>query len=82
MNLKNQFNSSDDIPRIREQLKIHKGNCPMRLITSTKSTILSPISKCALSYIQQLRETIANTTCNTTKFSAEPLKPQQRETTV
>jgi hypothetical protein len=43
----------------------------MRLITNTKNTILSPLSKYAFSIIQQLRETITNTVCNTSKFIQE-----------
>ncbi|CAF3361458.1 unnamed protein product [Rotaria sp. Silwood2] len=73
-NLKNELTSNDDIPRIRGQPKVHEENCPMRLITSTKNTILSPVSKYAFSYIKQLRETIENTTCNTSKFINEIFK--------
>ena len=40
-----ELNSIEDLPKIREQPKIHKENNPMRLITCTKNTILSPISK-------------------------------------
>ena len=69
--LKNEFSSVDDIPRLRGQLKVHKENCPMRLITSTKNTILAPISKYAFSYIQQLRETINHTISSTSKFINE-----------
>ena len=43
----------------------------MRLITSTKSTILAPISKYAFSYIQQLRETMNHTISSTSKFINE-----------
>ena len=69
--MKNEFSSIDDLPRIRGQPKIHKKDHPMRIITNTKNTILSPISAYAFSFIRQLRETIEHTICNTSKFIKE-----------
>lgn len=43
----------------------------MRIVTCSRNTITSPISKCGFNLIKQLRETIENTTSNTTKFVNE-----------
>ena len=50
--MKNQFSSIDDLPKIRGQPKVHKKDHPIRMITSPKNTILSPLSKYAFSFIQ------------------------------
>ncbi|CAF1454244.1 unnamed protein product [Rotaria sordida] len=70
-NMKNEFLSIEDLPKIRGQPKLHKKEQPMRLITSTRNTILSTLSKFAFSFIKQLRETLKHTICNTSKFIKE-----------
>ena len=65
---KMEFNSIEDLPRIKGQPKIHKPNNSMRLITCTKNTILSPISNFILNIIKELRKTIKNSVNNTTQF--------------
>ncbi|CAF4198778.1 unnamed protein product, partial [Rotaria sordida] len=68
LNLKHEFSSIDNLPSIRGQPKLHKADHPMRLITCTKNTILSPLSKHAFTFIKELRNTIKNTICNTSQF--------------
>src|ERR1700722_547215 len=65
---KYELSSIDDLPSIRGQPKLHKLNHPMRIVTCTRNTILSPISRFIFSFIKQLRETIDNVLCNTSKF--------------
>ena len=68
LNMKHDFSSIDNLSSIRGQPKLHKINHSMRVITCTKNTILSPISKFAFTFIKELRHTIKNTICNTSKF--------------
>ncbi|CAF3905937.1 unnamed protein product, partial [Rotaria sp. Silwood1] len=42
--MKNEFSSIDDLPRITKQREAHKADCQMRLLTSTRNTILSLVS--------------------------------------
>ena len=65
---KHELSSIDDIPHIRGQPKLHKKDQPMRLITNTKNTILSPLSKFGFLFIKELRGSIKNTICNTSQF--------------
>ena len=69
--MKYELSSIDDIAKIRGQPKLHKDNHPMRIVTCARNTITSPISQFAFSFIKQLRETINNTVCNTSKFVEE-----------
>jgi len=62
------FNSIDNLPTVRGQPKIHKVGNPIRIITCTRSTILSSISKFTFNLIKQLRETIDNNIMNTDEF--------------
>ena len=68
---KHELTSIDDIPYIKGQPKIHKPDQPMRLITNTKNTILSALTKSGFMFIKELRRTINNTICNTSKFINE-----------
>ena len=63
-----EFNLIEDLPKIRGQPKIHKENNPMRLITRTRKTILSPISNFILTMIKELRKTNKNSVNNTNQF--------------
>jgi hypothetical protein len=65
---KYHFSSIENLATVRGQPKIHKQGTPMRLITCTRSTITSNISKFTLNIIHQLRETIENCVTNTTEF--------------
>ncbi|CAF1126020.1 unnamed protein product [Adineta steineri] len=58
----------EDLPTIRGQPKLHKENNPMRIITCSKNTITSPVSKFVFNIIKELRSTISNVVTNTTKF--------------
>ena len=61
-------NAIEDLPKIRGQPKIHKQGNPMRLITCTNNTILSPLSKYVYIIIKDLRNTSGNCVINTTQF--------------
>ena len=69
--VKYELTSIDDLPSVRGQPKLHKINNPMRIVTCSRNTITSPVSRFAFSLIQQLRETINSAVCNTTKFVEE-----------
>ena len=71
---KYELTSVDNIAKIRGQPKIHKKDYPMRIVTCSRNTITSPISRFAFSFIRQLRETIKNNISNTTKFVEEITK--------
>ena len=58
LNTKHELLSIENIPAIRDQPKLHKQNHPMRIITCSRNTITSPLSKFIFSYIKQLRTTI------------------------
>ena len=60
--------SIEELARIRGQPKLHKPEHPMRIITSIRYTITTPISKLIYSIIKPLRETIQNTINNTNNF--------------
>ena len=68
---KYELSSIDYLPRIRGQPKLHKLNNPMRIVTCSRNTITSPLSRFAFSLIRQLRETIEHTVSNTNKFIDE-----------
>ena len=68
---KYELSSVDDLPRIRGQPNLHKQNHPMRIVTCARNTILAPIARFAFTFIKELRDTIDNTVCNTTKFIEE-----------
>ena len=40
-----QLTDIDDLPTIRSQPKLHKTNHPMRIVTCSRDTILSPVSQ-------------------------------------
>lgn len=62
--------SNEDIAKIRGQPKIHKQNHPMKIITSARHTITTPLSKLTYTIIKPLRKTIKNTRIiiNTSQF--------------
>ncbi|CAF1498605.1 unnamed protein product, partial [Rotaria sordida] len=62
------FKSIDNLPYVRGQPKLHKDNHPMRIITCTRSTILSSISLFTFNFIKHLRGTINNNVKNTEDF--------------
>jgi hypothetical protein len=68
---KMELNSIDDLPRIRGQVKIHKMNYSMRLITCSRNTIMAPLSRFIFSLIKELRKTIDNSVNNTSQFVNE-----------
>ena len=68
LNTKHGFLSIENIPTIRGQPKLHKQNHPMRIITCSRNTITSPLSKFIFSYIKQLRTTIKTPITNTSSF--------------
>ncbi|CAF4793525.1 unnamed protein product [Rotaria sp. Silwood1] len=55
----------DDLPYVRAQPKMRKKDYPLRILTCTRSTILSGVSKYVYSFIEQLRETVENCLKNT-----------------
>ncbi|CAF1290674.1 unnamed protein product [Didymodactylos carnosus] len=71
----------DDLPRIRGQPKLHKVNNPMRIVTCSKDTITSPVSRFVFKMIKDLRSTIDGVVCNTMKFVEEisdlPIKKEE-----
>ncbi|CAF1299559.1 unnamed protein product [Didymodactylos carnosus] len=62
---KKDMTSTDDLPKLGGQPKLHKTNHSMRIVTYSRNTIISLVSKLAISYIQQLRETNENVVRNT-----------------
>ena len=65
---KYDFTSIDNLPTVRGQPKLHKMGTPMRIITCTRSTITSGISRFTFNIIKQLRDTISNCITNTDEF--------------
>ena len=76
------WTSIDDLPYVRAQPKTHKKDHRLRIITCTRSTILSYISKYVYSLNEQLRETVENCLKNTrnliTEISKITLDPDDR----
>ena len=68
LNTKHELLSIEHIPTIRGQPKLHKQNHQMRIITCSRNTITSPLSKFIFSHIKQLRTTIKNPITNTSSF--------------
>ncbi|CAF2990126.1 unnamed protein product [Rotaria sp. Silwood2] len=68
------WTSIDDLPYVRAQPKMHKKDHPLRIITCTRSTILSYVSKYVYSLIEQLRETLKNCLKNTRNLITEIAK--------
>jgi hypothetical protein len=66
-----QLTGIDDLPTIRGQPKLHKANYPMRIVTCSRDTILSPISQFIFKIIKELRTTLQGTISNTFKFVDE-----------
>ncbi|CAF1469206.1 unnamed protein product [Rotaria sordida] len=62
------FKSIDNLATVRGQPKLHKDGNPMRIITCTRSTILSSISLLTFNFIKHLRDTINNNVKNTEEF--------------
>ena len=53
-----ELTSIDDLPNIRGQPKIHKDDIPMRIITCSRDTILSPVSRFTFNLIKDLRQSL------------------------
>ena len=62
------LNSNENLATIKAQPKIHKDGNPMRIITCTRSTILSNITSFVFSLIKHLQDTINNNLSNTDQF--------------
>ncbi|CAF4964316.1 unnamed protein product [Rotaria sp. Silwood1] len=60
--------SIDNIPTVRGQPKLHKIDKSMTIITSSRDTIISPISQLAFSLIKELRKSIKGNIINTKNF--------------
>ncbi|CAF1501420.1 unnamed protein product [Rotaria sordida] len=79
--MKKYLTSIDDLPKLRGQPKLHKINNPMRIITCSSNSILTPLSKFVYTYIKQLREKIQNTIKNTNdliqKLSKTKIEPNE-----
>ena len=71
--------SIDNLAYARGQPKIHKDGTPMRIITCTRATITSSISRYTFNLIRQLRETVTNCVLNTGELLAELAKVQLEE---
>ncbi|CAF4251052.1 unnamed protein product, partial [Rotaria magnacalcarata] len=56
---KYDLTSIDDLPKIRGQLKLHKIDTPMRIVTCSRDTITSPISQFIFRIIKELRTTLS-----------------------
>ncbi|CAF5190571.1 unnamed protein product, partial [Rotaria magnacalcarata] len=65
---KYDLTSIDDLPKIRGQLKLHKIDTPMRIVTCSRDTITSPISQFIFRIIKELRTTLSGVVCNTSNF--------------
>ena len=65
---KRMLNSNENLATIKAQPKIHKDGNPMRIITCTRSTILSNITSFVFSLIKHLQDTINNNLSNTDQF--------------
>ncbi|CAF3756014.1 unnamed protein product [Rotaria socialis] len=65
---KYDLTSIDDLPKIRGQLKLHKIDTPMRIVTCSRDTITSPISQFIFRIIKGLRTTLRGVVCNTSNF--------------
>ncbi|CAF4045091.1 unnamed protein product [Rotaria sp. Silwood1] len=63
-----QLTGIDDLPTVRGQPKLHKNNAPMRIVTCSRDTILSPTSKFVFNVIKDLRSTITSVICSSLKF--------------
>ena len=63
-----QFMSSDNLAVVKGQPKLHKPGYPIRIITCSKNSITSNISKFIFMIIKQLRETINNCVTSTKEF--------------
>jgi hypothetical protein len=63
-----EFTSIDNLPVIRGQPKIHKQDHPMRIITCSKNSITSNLSKFIFSIIKDLRKTINNCITSSNEF--------------
>lgn len=68
---KYDITSIEDLPQIRAQPETHKSGNPVRLITCSKNTILSPLSNWALMFMKPLRTTIKNNVNSTKQFVDE-----------
>ncbi|CAF2132637.1 unnamed protein product [Rotaria magnacalcarata] len=60
--------STDDLPKIRGQPKLHKTDTPMRIVTCSRDTITSPISQFIFRIIKELRTTLSGVVCSTSNF--------------
>ncbi|CAF3925498.1 unnamed protein product [Didymodactylos carnosus] len=58
----------EDLPTVRGQPKLHKPNNPMRIITCSRQTITSPVSKFVFNIIEDLRSTLSGIVMNASKF--------------
>ena len=71
---KNSWSQYDNLPYIRGQIKLHKPDQSMRIITSTRSSILSSVSGFVLNMIKQLKETVEHTLTDTNHLISEMSK--------
>ena len=65
---KYELTSIDNLPVIRGQPKIHKENNPMRIITCSKNSITSVLSKFIFTIIKDLRRTIDKCITSSNEF--------------
>ena len=68
---KSELTSIGDLPNIRGQPKIHKDGAPMRIITCSRDTILSPVSRFTFNLIKDLRQSLDGVVRNTSSFVQE-----------
>ncbi len=68
---KYELTGIDDLPTVRGQPKLHKINTPIRIVTCSRDTILSPISKFIFNIIKELRSTVTGVLSNTFQFVQE-----------
>ena len=66
-----ELSGIDDLPTIRGQPKLHKRDNPMRIVTCSRDTILSPLSKFVFNVIKDLRTALDGVVKNTSSFVEE-----------
>ena len=71
--------SIDNLAYARAQPKLHKDGTPMRIITCTRATITSGISRYTFNLIRQLRKTVENCVMNTVELLTEISQIQLEE---
>ena len=71
--------SIDNLAYARGQPKLHKAGTPMRIITCTRATITSSISRYTFNMIRQLRETVKKCVLNTGELLTQLSQVQMEE---